>query len=58
LNTGEQRQWEGISDGNPGSGRDPDGASGGVLASRGEGFPSREEECSRLMSLLSSVDGE
>jgi hypothetical protein len=45
------------SDRDPGGGGDPDGASGGVLASSGRGLPSAEGECSRLRPLLSSIGG-
>jgi hypothetical protein len=58
LKTSEQGWREEISDGNPSGGGDPDGTGGGVLASLGEGFPSGEEELSRLMPLWSSIDGE
>jgi hypothetical protein len=49
--TGEQGQWEEISDGDPGGGGDPNGTDGGVLASLGEEFPSGEGERSHLMPL-------
>jgi hypothetical protein len=38
-----------ISDGDPGSGGDPDGTSGGVLVSLGERLPSTEGECGCLV---------
>jgi hypothetical protein len=56
--TGEQGWREEVSDGDPGGGGDPDGTSGGVVASLDEGFPSGEGEHSRLMPLWSSIDGE
>jgi hypothetical protein len=58
LNIGEQGRREEISDGDPGGDGDPDGTGGGVLASLGNGLPSGEGECSRLMPLWSSIDGE
>jgi hypothetical protein len=58
LKTAEQGRREEISDGNPGSGEDPDGAGGGVLALLGRGFPSGEGEHSCLMPLWSSINGE
>jgi hypothetical protein len=48
-NTGEQGWREEISNEDPGSGGDPDGASGGVLVALGEGLPFAEGEHSRLM---------
>jgi hypothetical protein len=56
-NTGEQGRCEEISDEGPGGGGDPDGASGGVLASLGEGLPSIEREHERLVPFLSSIGG-
>jgi hypothetical protein len=56
-NTGKQWQREKISDGDPGGGGDPDGASRGVLVSLGDGLPSLEGEHERLVSLLSSIVG-
>jgi hypothetical protein len=56
-NTGEQGRHDETSDRDPGGGRDPDGASDGVLASLGRGLPSAEGERSRLMPLLSSIGG-
>jgi hypothetical protein len=46
-----------ISDSDPGGGGDPDGISEGVLASLGEGLPSVEGECERLVPLLYSIGG-
>jgi hypothetical protein len=57
LNTGKQGRREEISDGDPGGGRDLDGAGGGVLASLGEGLSSAEGERECLVSLLSSIGG-
>jgi hypothetical protein len=54
----EQGRREEISDGDHGGDGDPDGASGVVLPSLGEGLPSGEGERSRLMPLWSSIDGE
>jgi hypothetical protein len=51
-NIGEQGRCDEISDRDPGGGRDPDGAGGGVLASLGEGLPYVEGERSRLMPLF------
>jgi hypothetical protein len=38
-------------------GGEPDGADGGVLVSLGDGLPSFEGECERLVHLLSSIIG-
>jgi hypothetical protein len=54
-NTGKQWRREKISDGDPGGGGDPDGASGGVLVSLVDGLPSLEGEHERLVPLLSSI---
>jgi hypothetical protein len=56
-NTGEQGRSDETIDGDPGGGRDPDGADGGVSTSSGKGLPSAEGEHSRLMPLLSSTSG-
>jgi hypothetical protein len=56
-NTGEQGRRDETFDGDPGSGGDPDGASGGVLVSSGRGLPYVEGEHSRLMPFLSSIGG-
>jgi hypothetical protein len=57
FNTGEQSRREEISDGDLGGSGDIDGADGGVLASLGDGVPSLEGECERLVRLLSSIVG-
>jgi hypothetical protein len=57
LNTGKQGRREEISDGDPGGGRDLDGAGRGVLASLGEGLSSAEGERECLVPLLSSIGG-
>jgi hypothetical protein len=56
-NTDEQGRREDISDGDLGGSGDPDGVSGGVLASLGEGLPSAEGKHGRLVPLLSSIGG-
>jgi hypothetical protein len=56
-NTSEQGWHDEATDGDPGGGRDPDGAGGGVLASPGKGLPPAEGEHSCLVPLLSSIGG-
>jgi hypothetical protein len=56
-NTREKGRHEEISDGDPDGGGDPDGTSRGVLVSLCEGLTSSEGEHSRLVPLLSSIDG-
>jgi hypothetical protein len=57
LNTSEQGRRDETTEGDPGGGGDPDGASGGVSASSGKGLPLAEGEGSRLVPLLSSIGG-
>jgi hypothetical protein len=56
-NTGEQGRHEETTDGDPGGGRDPDGANGGISTSSGKGFPSVEGERSSLVPLLTTIGG-
>jgi hypothetical protein len=56
-NTSEQGRRDETSDRDHGSGGDPDGTGGGVLASLGKGLPSAEGERSCLMPLLSTIGG-
>jgi hypothetical protein len=56
-NTSEQGRRDKATDGDLGSGRDPDGASGEVSVLSGNGLSPAEGECSHLVPLLSSIGG-